>query len=254
MALSQGVHSPETTPSAAGSPHGATGPVIDLQDIKKSYRLGTVTVEALKGITVSIHPGEMVAITGPSGSGKSTLMNVLGCLDRPTSGQYFLQGKRISGLNDDQLARIRSKEIGFVFQTFNLLTRITALENVELPMIYSGSTGDRRAKALAALDRVRLAQRAKHRPTELSGGEQQRVAIARALINDPAIILADEPTGNLDSRVGKEIMGLFHSLNEVHGITLVVVTHDPDVSAQARRVLLIRDGELVSDTRQEPRR
>ena len=254
MSLSQGVPSHETTQEVAGPLLGAPGPVIELQDIKKSYRLGSVMVEALKGITVAIHPGEMVAITGPSGSGKSTMMNVLGCLDRPTSGEYFLQGKRISGLNDDQLAHIRSKEIGFVFQTFNLLTRITALENVELPMIYSGFTGDRRARALAALERVRLAQRAKHRPTEMSGGEQQRVAIARALINNPSIILADEPTGNLDSRVGKEIMGLFRSLNEDHGITLVIVTHDPDVSAQARRVLLIRDGELAGDTHQEPKR
>ena len=245
MALSQTI-APSITP-------GIGQPVIELQGIGKTYRMGKVQVDALKGVSFAIQPGEMVAITGPSGSGKSTLMNLLGCLDRPTAGDYFLEGKRISGLNDDQLAGIRCKQIGFVFQTYNLLTRLTAVENVELPMVYSGSAGGRRAKALAALDRVHLAGRAKHRPTEMSGGEQQRVAIARALINDPAIILADEPTGNLDSRVGKEIMTLFHSLNNVHGITLIIVTHDPGVSAQARRVLMVRDGELVSDARQEPK-
>ena len=243
---------PQVAPPEAGQAVAAQ-PVIELRGINKTYRMGKVQVDALKDINFAIQPGEMVAITGPSGSGKSTLMNLLGCLDRPTSGDYFLGGTRISGLNDDQLAGIRSRRIGFVFQTYNLLTRITAAENVELPMIYSGGTTGRRAKALAALDRVHLAGRAKHRPTEMSGGEQQRVAIARALINDPSIILADEPTGNLDSRVGQEIMRLFHALNNEQGITLVIVTHDPGVSAQARRVLMIRDGELVNDTRQEPK-
>ena len=227
---------------------GKNNPPIELHEVTKVYRLGQVEVNALRGVSAQLDKGEMVAIIGPSGSGKSSLMNILGCLDRPTSGFYSLDGENVGRMNDNQLAEIRRSRVGFVFQTFNLLGRMSALENVGLPLVYS--RGDnRKARALEALDRVGLSQRARHRPTELSGGEQQRVAIARALINRPSIILADEPTGNLDSKVGGEIMGLFHELNQQEGITVVLVTHDQEVSAMARRVISMRDGLIVSDER-----
>ncbi len=217
--------------------------VIRLEDVKKIYRMGEVEVPALNGVTMRVEKGEMVAITGPSGSGKSTLMNILGCLDTPTSGQYFLDEVEVSQLTDDQLAGIRNKKIGFVFQTFNLLSRTTALDNVELPMVYAGAA-DRHQRALAALESVGLKERVHHRPNELSGGQQQRVAIARALVNSPAIILADEPTGNLDSKSGAEIMGIFKSLHRDQGLTIVLVTHDPSIAAQAQRIIHVRDGVI----------
>ncbi len=215
--------------------------VIKIQDVKKIYQMGDLQVPALNGVSLQIERGEMVAITGPSGSGKSTLMNIIGCLDTPTSGQYFLDGIEVSKLNDDQLAAIRNKKIGFVFQSFNLLARTDALANVELPMIY-GHAVERRKRALEALAQVGLRERVHHRPNELSGGQQQRVAIARALANDPAIILADEPTGNLDSQSGEEIMAIFGRLNKEQGHTVVLVTHDPDIAAHAGRTIHLRDG------------
>ncbi len=220
-------------------------PVIQVTDVKKIYKMGEVEVPALNGVSFRIEKGEMVAITGPSGSGKSTLMNIIGCLDTPTSGSYILDGVDVSKLNDDQQAMIRNKKIGFVFQTFNLLSRTPALDQVELPMVYAGAP-DRRQRALAALESVGLKDRVHHRPTELSGGQQQRVAIARALVNNPSIILADEPTGNLDSKSGAEIMNIFKSLNHDKCMTIILVTHDPSVAEQAKHVIRVRDGQIVN--------
>ena len=216
--------------------------MIELDNISKVYKAGQTEVPALRAVSCHIKSGEMVSITGPSGSGKSTLMNILGCLDKPTSGQYRLDGIEVSKLSDNKLAEIRNKKIGFVFQSFNLLARTTALANVELPLIYSGA-GNRRQRALQALESVGLAHRAAHKPSELAGGEQQRVAIARALINTPPLILADEPTGNLDTQTSKEIMLLFQQLNQ-QGITIILVTHEADIAAYTQRTIKIRDGQI----------
>ena len=219
--------------------------VIEAKDLTKTYRMGEIEVHALQGLTLTIERGEIIAIMGPSGSGKSTLMNILGCLDRPTSGEYCLDGVNVAAMNDNQLASVRNRKVGFIFQSFNLLTRSTALTNVELPMRYAGLSGSqRRQRARAALESVGLADRMNHRPKELSGGQQQRVAIARALCNNPSIIMADEPTGNLDSKSGKEIMELLKNLNQERQVTLIIVTHDPEVARQTQRVVRIRDGQV----------
>jgi putative ABC transport system ATP-binding protein len=221
--------------------------LIETKDLWKTYQMGAEEIHALRGVSISIERGEYVAIMGPSGSGKSTLMNLIGCLDTPTKGSYLLNNKQVSEMNDDELARIRNEEIGFVFQTFNLLPRATALHNVELPLIYAGITGKARSeRANQALERVELKDRKSHRPNEMSGGQRQRVAIARALVNNPSILLADEPTGNLDSKTGAEIMGLFARLHE-GGNTIVLVTHEPDVAAHAFRTIHIRDGQVEKD-------
>jgi len=219
--------------------------MIKLEDVTKVYRMGKVEVPALRGVSLSISEGEMVAIIGASGSGKSTLLNIIGCLDRPTSGRYLLDGTNVGQLNDNQLAELRNRKFGFVFQDFNLLPRATALSNVELPLIYRGGVRRRRERAAMALEIVGLGKRANHKPTELSGGEQQRVAIARALVNDPLLLLADEPTGNLDTKSGADIMAIFRQLHR-DGKTIVLITHEPDIAAQAQRTIRLQDGRIVS--------
>ncbi len=228
--------------------------LIRLEDVTKTYRMGDVEVHALRGVTLSIEHGEFTAVMGASGSGKSTLMNILGCLDRPTRGLYLLEGKEVSRFSSDRLAEVRNSTIGFVFQNFNLLSRTSALENVELPLLYAGvATAQRHQRAHEALERVGLGDRADHHPNQMSGGQQQRVAIARALVNRPRVILADEPTGNLDSRTSMEVMALFQELGEA-GITVVLVTHEPDISEYAGRIVVMRDGRILSDQRRTPRR
>jgi putative ABC transport system ATP-binding protein len=222
-------------------------PLIETRDLWKTYVMGQEEIHALRGVSITIERGEYVAIMGPSGSGKSTLMNLIGCLDTPTKGSYLLNDKEVASMNDDELARIRNEEIGFVFQTFNLLPRATALHNVELPLVYAGVQGkDRQQRAREALAKVELSDRSLHRPNELSGGQRQRVAIARALVNNPSILLADEPTGNLDSKTGNEIMGVFERLHGT-GDTIIVVTHEADIAAYAHRVIHIRDGQVEQD-------
>jgi putative ABC transport system ATP-binding protein len=225
--------------------------LIETRDLWKTYTMGSEEIHALRGISIDIDRGEYVAIMGPSGSGKSTLMNLIGCLDTPSKGTYLLNGKHVGDMNDNELARIRNEEIGFVFQTFNLLPRATALHNVELPLVYAGvSATDREARARGALERVELGDRMTHRPNELSGGQRQRVAIARALVNNPSILLADEPTGNLDSKTGAEIMSLFAKLHKA-GNTIVLVTHEADVAAFAHRTIHIRDGQVEKDVKSQ---
>ncbi|HYU80145.1 MAG TPA: ABC transporter ATP-binding protein [Vicinamibacterales bacterium] len=225
-------------------------PLIETFDLWKTYQMGDEEIHALRGVSLQIDRGEYVAIMGPSGSGKSTLMNLIGCLDTPSKGRYLLNGKEVSTMNDNELARIRNEEIGFVFQTFNLLPRATALHNVELPLVYAGvPKKDRIDRAKAALEKVELTSRMHHRPNELSGGQRQRVAIARALVNNPSILLADEPTGNLDSKTGIEIMALFERLYS-SGNTIVLVTHEADIAAQAHRVISLRDGQVAKDVQQ----
>jgi putative ABC transport system ATP-binding protein len=226
-------------------------PLIETRDLWKTYQMGDEQIHALQGVSIAIERGEYVAIMGPSGSGKSTLMNLIGCLDTPSQGTYLLNGKEASQMNDNELARIRNEEIGFVFQTFNLLPRATALHNVELPLVYAGvPKRDRLERAKGALEKVELTSRMHHRPNELSGGQRQRVAIARALVNNPSILLADEPTGNLDSKTGVEIMALFDRLHH-GGNTIILVTHEADIAAHAHRVIAIRDGRVERDTRQQ---
>ena len=226
--------------------------LIRIRDLAREYQMGEERILALQSVTLDIRRNEYVAIMGPSGSGKSTMMNLLGCLDTPTGGEYWLNGQEVSRLSDDQLARVRNREIGFVFQTFNLLPRATALHNVELPLVYAGARGrERRERAAAALARVGLEHRMEHRPNELSGGQRQRVAIARALVNDPSILLADEPTGNLDSVTSEEIMRVFGDLHAA-GQTVIMVTHEPDIAAHAERTVVLRDGRVESDRRLDP--
>jgi putative ABC transport system ATP-binding protein len=223
-------------------------PVIDIRNLTKIYRMGEMEVHALRSVSMQIMPGEMTAIMGPSGSGKSTLMNSLGCLDQPTSGDYYLDGQLVSNLDDWGLTLIRRHKIGFVFQSYNLLPRTSALSNVELPLVYAGvSAGERRRRAVESLERVGLSDRLQHQPNELSGGQQQRVAIARSLVSLPSLILADEPTGNLDSQAGAEVMSIFQQLNREQGITIILVTHDADVAHHARRVIYMRDGVVAKD-------
>jgi putative ABC transport system ATP-binding protein len=232
-------------------------PLIRIVDLRRSYALGDVTVHALRGVTLEIAKGSMIAIVGASGSGKSTLMNILGLLDRPTSGQYYLEDQDVSGFDRDRRAELRNRKIGFVFQNFSLLPRTTALENVELPLLYNGRGShirDRHAKAMALLRAVGIGERAHHTPNQLSGGQQQRVAIARALVNDPELILADEPTGNLDSRTSVEIMEILQRLNRDSGITVLLITHEHDIAGYASRVVTVRDGRVVSDEPVESRR
>ncbi len=239
--------------STASAKRGDAEPVIRLEQIKKTYHRGSEEVAALRGVDLTIAAGELVAVMGPSGSGKSTLMNLLGCLDRPTSGRYFLLGRDIAQESRNELARIRLRTIGFVFQGFHLLPRTSAAENVELPLHYAGvPTAERRQRALAALSRVGLGERADHTPAQLSGGQQQRVAIARALVNQPSLLLADEPTGNLDSRTSLEVMALLQDLHR-EGMTILIVTHESDIAAYAERRLFIKDGRVRSDDRQTPR-
>jgi putative ABC transport system ATP-binding protein len=227
--------------------------MITTHDLWKTYVMGEEEIHALRGLSINIERGEYVAIMGPSGSGKSTLMNLIGCLDTPTKGSYQLNGKEVASMNDDDLARIRNEEIGFVFQTFNLLPRATALHNVELPLVYAGvSSRDRQTRAMQALEKVELTSRSTHRPNELSGGQRQRVAIARALVNNPSILLADEPTGNLDSKTGEEIMTVFSKLHQ-SGNTIILVTHEADIAAHAHRVIYVRDGQVEKDVVQEQR-
>jgi putative ABC transport system ATP-binding protein len=224
--------------------------LIDTRDLWKTYVMGSEEIHALRGVSIQIDRGEYVAIMGPSGSGKSTLMNLIGCLDTPSKGSYLLNGKQVSQMNDNELAQIRNEEIGFVFQTFNLLPRASALQNVELPLVYAGiAARDRQARAKGALEKVELTSRMTHKPNELSGGQRQRVAIARALVNNPSILLADEPTGNLDSKTGAEIMALFKRLHEA-GNTIVLVTHEADIAAFAHRTIHLRDGQVEKDVRQ----
>lgn len=224
-----------------------TQPVIEIQDVTKTYRMGEILVHALQGVALQVFPGELMSIMGPSGSGKSTLMNILGALDVPTSGLYKLDGEDVGKMSDDQLAEIRNRKIGFVFQSFNLLARTSALANVELPLVYAGASNGRQ-RCIAALEMVGLGDRLHHNPNELSGGQQQRVAIARALVNEPSIILADEPTGNLDSKSGAEVMRIFQELNEDRGITIIFVTHEPEIAEHTQRIVRLQDGLIVSDS------
>ena len=220
--------------------------MIELKDVSKIYQMGNVEVGALRDVSVTIQPGEMVSIIGASGSGKSTMMNILGCLDVPTSGEYYLEGENVGALGDNRLAEIRNRKIGFVFQTYNLLPRLTALANVELPLLY-GNGRDRRRRSQQALERVGLGDRTRHRPTELSGGQQQRVGIARALVKNPSILLADEPTGNLDSQSSEEVVAILQQLNRQEGLTVIVVTHESDIAASTQRIISMRDGRVISD-------
>jgi putative ABC transport system ATP-binding protein len=248
VSSTQVMEAPRTAQSGAGDS------IIRIEGVRKDYVLGVETVRALRGVDLLIERGDYVAIMGPSGSGKSTLMNVIGCLDTATAGDYWLNGHQVSTLNDDELAHIRNREIGFVFQTFNLLPRATALHNVELPLVYAGVTGaERRKRAAELLERVGLGDRMMHRPSELSGGQRQRVAIARALVNRPAILLADEPTGNLDSSTSTEIMQVFEQLQQ-EGQTIILVTHEPDIAEHAHRTVVLRDGVISSDRRNDNRR
>jgi putative ABC transport system ATP-binding protein len=248
-------HIEQSLPALRVVPTPEACPVIQLDNIHKTYSMGDVQVHALRGVSLTIREGEFVAIMGASGSGKSTMMNILGCLDRPTKGAYILDGQDVSQLSKDERADIRSRKIGFVFQGFNLLARTSALENVELPMLYAGVNGpERHQRALASLAAVGLSDREQNHPNQLSGGQQQRVAVARALVNDPALILADEPTGNLDSRTSVEVMEIFQRLNRERGITLVLVTHEPDIAQYAQRIVVFKDGKIRTDNRVENQR